>query len=77
MKTMYVKFDFSDIINMYSTRAMVNLNPRYRKSLTQERSGGLNRLQKMLEGANIKIMTVLSDVMGVTSRNLVEKVGFL
>ena len=47
---------------------------RYRKSLTQERSRGLNRLQKMLEGANIKITTVLSDVMGVTSRNLIEYV---
>ena len=47
---------------------------RYRKSLTQERSRGLNRLQKMLEGANIKITTVLSEVMGVTSRNLIEYV---
>ena len=47
---------------------------RYRKSLTQERTRALNRLQKMLEGANIKITTVLSEVMGVTSRNLVEYV---
>lgn len=45
---------------------------RYRKSLTQERTRALNRLQKMLEGANIKITTVLSEVMGVTSRNLIE-----
>lgn len=47
---------------------------RYRKSLTEERSRELNRLQKMLEGANIKITTILSDVMGVTSRNLLEYV---
>ena len=47
---------------------------RYRKSLVQERTRGLNRLQKMLEGANIKITTVLSEVMGVTSRNLIEYV---
>ena len=47
---------------------------RYRKSLVQERARGLNRLQKMLEGANIKITTVLRDVMGVTSRNLIEYV---
>ena len=47
---------------------------RYRKSLTEERARELNRLQKMLEGANIKITTVLSDVMGVTSRNLLEYV---
>ena len=47
---------------------------RYRKSLIQERSRALNRLQKMLEGANIKITSVLSNVMGVTSRNLIEYV---
>ena len=47
---------------------------RYRKSLTEERSRGLNRLQKMLEGANIKITSVLSNVLGVTSRNLIEYV---
>ena len=45
---------------------------RYRKSLTQERTRGLNRLQKMLEGANIKITSILSGVLGVTSRNLIE-----
>lgn len=47
---------------------------RYRKSLTQERARGLNRLQKMLEGANIKITSVLSSVLGITSRNLIEYV---
>ena len=40
----------------------------------QERTRGLNRLQKMLEGANIKITTQLSNVLGVTSRNLIEYV---
>lgn len=45
---------------------------RYRKSLTEERTRALNRLQKMLEGANIKITSILSNVMGVTSRNLIE-----
>lgn len=47
---------------------------RYRKSLVQERARGLNRLQKMLEGANIKITTQLSKVLGITSRNLIEYV---
>ena len=47
---------------------------RYRKSLVQERARGLNRLQKMLEGANIKITTQLSEVLGITSRNLIEYV---
>ncbi len=45
---------------------------RYRKSLTEERTRNINRLQKMLEGANIKISSILSNVLGVTSRNLIE-----
>lgn len=45
---------------------------RYRKSLVEERTRALNRLQKMLEGANIKITSILSNVLGVTSRNLIE-----
>lgn len=45
---------------------------RYRKSLTEERTRNINRLQKMLEGANIKISSILSSVLGVTSRNLIE-----
>jgi transposase len=47
---------------------------RYRKSITEERARALNRLQKMLEGANIKITSILSDVTGVTCRNLIEYV---
>lgn len=47
---------------------------RYRKSLVEERARGLNRLQKMLEGANIKITSVLSNVLGTTTRNLIEYV---
>ena len=47
---------------------------RYRKSLTQERARELNRMQKMLEGANIKITSVLTDVKGKTSRNLIDYV---
>lgn len=47
---------------------------RYRKSLTEERTRNINRLQKMLEGANIKISSILSNVLGVTSRNLIEYV---
>ena len=47
---------------------------RYRKSLTEERARALNRLQKMLEGANIKITSILSDVRGKTCRSLIEYV---
>ena len=41
---------------------------RYRTSLLQERAGEVNRLQKVLEGANIKLASVASDVLGLSSR---------
>lgn len=41
---------------------------RYRSRLVQERSAEVNRLQKTLEGANIKLGSVVSDVTGVTGR---------
>lgn len=47
---------------------------RYRKSITEERSRALNRLQKMLEGANIKITSILSEVTGKTCMSLIEYV---
>lgn len=45
---------------------------RYRTSLIQERSAEVNRLQKALEGANIKLASVASDVMGVSGRAILE-----
>lgn len=47
---------------------------RYRKSLIEERSRELNRLQKILEGANIKLASVVKDINGVSSRKLLEKI---
>ena len=44
---------------------------RYRKSLVEERARELNRLSKILEGGNIKITSVVKDVNGMTSRNLI------
>ena len=38
---------------------------RYRKSLIEEHSRELNRLQKILEGANIKLASVVKDINGV------------
>lgn len=46
---------------------------RYRKSLVEERSRELNRLEKTLEGANIKLSSFVSDLTGVSSRNLLEQ----
>ena len=41
---------------------------RYRRSLIQERSREVNRVQKVLEGANIKLGAVASDVLGASGR---------
>ena len=43
---------------------------RYRISLSEERSRLINRLQKTLEDANIKLASVASDVMGRSARDL-------
>jgi len=43
---------------------------RYRTSLVQERSAEINRLQKTLEGANIKLGDVATDIMGLSSRQM-------
>ena len=45
---------------------------RYRKSITEERARAYNRLQKMLEGANIKITSVLSKVKNKSCMSLIE-----
>lgn len=45
---------------------------RYRKSLVGERSREINRLQKILEGANIKLSSVVSDIHGQSSKNLLK-----
>lgn len=45
---------------------------RYRKSLIRERSAEVNRLQKTLEGANIKLSSVATNVMGKSGRAMLE-----
>ena len=46
---------------------------RYRKSLINERAREKNRLGKMLEGANIKLTSVVSDVVGKSARRLLAQ----
>ena len=41
---------------------------RYRTSLVRERTAEANRLQKTLEGANIKLAAVATDILGVSGR---------
>ena len=45
---------------------------RYRKSLVGERTRELNRLQKMLEGANIKLSGTVAEINGKSARNILE-----
>jgi transposase len=45
---------------------------RYRKTLVQERTQEVNRLQKVLECANLKLASVASDVLGVSGRAMLE-----
>jgi transposase len=41
---------------------------RYRTKLIEERSSEVNRVQKLLEGANIKLGSVVSSIMGKSAR---------
>jgi transposase len=45
---------------------------RYRTALIRERTAEVNRLQKTLEGANIKLGSVASEVLGVSGRQMLE-----
>lgn len=47
---------------------------RYRRSLTDERTREVNRLQKLLESANIKLSSVATDVMGVSGKAMLEAI---
>lgn len=53
---------------------------RFRKSQIEERSRNINRLQKFLEGANVKLGSWLSDIKKKSSTQLleliIEKEGF-
>lgn len=44
----------------------------YRKSLVGEKNRELNRLQKMLEGGNIKLSGTVSDINGKSARNILN-----
>jgi transposase len=62
------------------SRASFHLRPsansgsltRYRKTLVQARTDEVNRLQKTLEGANLKIATVATSVLGVSGRAMLD-----
>jgi transposase len=43
---------------------------RYRTSLVRERTAAANRLQKTLEGANVKLASVATDILGKSGREI-------
>lgn len=45
---------------------------RYRKSIIEERTRELNRIQKVLEGANIKLSSVVSTIDCISARNMLK-----
>lgn len=47
---------------------------RYRTSLIGERAREINRVQKVLEDANVKLASVASNVMGVSGRQMLEAI---
>ena len=48
---------------------------RYRTALVRERAAEQNRVHKTLEGANIKLAAVATDLMGVSSRQMLSALG--
>ena len=48
---------------------------RYRSSLTKERARTSQRLQKLLESANIKLASVASDIQGVSAHAMLEQLS--
>jgi transposase len=47
---------------------------RYRTRLLQERTRVVNRVQKLLEGANIKLSSVATNIMGVSARAMLAEI---
>jgi transposase len=45
---------------------------RYRRRVVQQRAQAINRIQKVLEGANVKLGNVASDIMGISGRAMLE-----
>lgn len=48
---------------------------RYRQSLVEERARELNRIQAVLEGANIKLSSVVTDINGKSSLSILRSIA--
>ena len=45
---------------------------RYCRSMIEERSRVVNRIQKVLEGGNVKLSSVATDILGVSGRAMLD-----
>ena len=52
---------------------IIRLHTRYRRDLTEERTREKQRAEKLLESAAIKISSVLTDLHGVTGRDMMDR----
>ena len=48
---------------------------RYRRNVVRERARTVNRIQQVLEGANIKLSSVATDIVGVSGRAMLEQLA--
>ncbi|MBN2003366.1 MAG: IS110 family transposase [Anaerolineae bacterium] len=48
---------------------------RYRSKLIQERARTVNRVQKLLEGANLKLASVVSDIQGISAQEMLRQIA--
>jgi hypothetical protein len=51
---------------------IIRLHTRYRRDLTDERTREKNRTEKLLESAAIKVSSVITDLHGVTGRDIMD-----
>ena len=56
-------------------KRLISMPVSARKSIIEERSRELNRLQKVLEGANIKLGSVVADIHSKSARRLLERLA--
>src|SRR5262249_58325565 len=52
---------------------VIRLHTRYRRDLTEERTREKQRAEKLLESAAIKLSSVLTDIHGVTGRDIMNR----
>jgi transposase len=52
---------------------LIRLHTRYRRDLTDERTREKNRAEKLLESAAIKLSSVVTDLHGVTGRDIMDR----